>query len=459
VENPDETQRARIYQTARDALVRNLESRGLTDPDQVRTQISRLKDMIVRIEADYDGQAPMAAPTAPAAPAAPERAPHDQSGTEAPASGPVRSAPDIRMDREQASSRPDPDAGPAFGFSPAAERAQPSGEAPEIQVTHAGEPAERSAPDQRLDPRVDAPRQTHPSAFPSLEGESRQADTPPFEPGPAPASAVSRDTSGSEIASPAIDDGLTLPPPRADDRKTGQADKRGLFSKRDRKTEPKKKRRERHVFASAFSSLVLLSFLGIGVWWLYDSGAFNADWDTSVPNPPPNVSSEDYSGEGSAPRPLNPESGFSGSWTTIYVPRSGDTLSTGSLASAEISGSETGSVLTVTSADSGEDGEVSLPIDASALQQMAGRPSVIALTVRAASEETTPFYVTCDFGTLGDCGRRRFDAESQATDALIEMDFTRQLAPSESGTISINSDIAGKGRSIEIFAIRIRRAS
>ena len=115
-------------------------------------------------------------------------------------------------------------------------------------------------------------------------------------------------------------------------------------------------------------------------------------------------------------------------------------------------------LLTITSADAGEDGEVSLPISASALKEMAGSPSVMAITVRAATDETTPFYIKCDFGTLGDCGRRRFNAESQATDALIELDFSGQPAPSASGTISINSDITGIGRPIQIFAVRIRPA-
>ncbi len=65
----------------------------------------------------------------------------------------------------------------------------------------------------------------------------------------------------------------------------------------------------------------------------------------------------------------------------------------------------------------------------------------------------------CDFGGMGDCGRRRFNAESQATDALIEVDFTRAMAPSSGGTISINSDVEGNGRAVELFGIRIRPAN
>ena len=480
VENPDETQRARIYQTARDALVRNLESRGITDPDEVRPQISRLKDLIVRIEADYDGQAPMAAPAAQAAleRPTPPLSPAPVAPPVVATTAPAGTAPDIRMDRDRAPSgnQPGPAFGPDMGFSPGAERAQPTGRAQDIQVTRESAPGEHTPPAPRVEPRIDAPNQTGPqsasqppqqssrpsgnSAFPTLEGERREHGGPPSAPAPRPENAGA--TADATLRTPAADDGLTLPPPRETDETRRKG---GLFSKRDRKAEsgkpePKKKRRrERHVFASAFSSLVLLSFLGIGVWWLIDSGAFDADWDTSVPNPPPNVSSEDYSGEGSAPRPLNPESGFSGAWTTIYAPRSGDPLSTGSLASAAITDTETGPVLTITSADGGDDGEVSLPISASALQEMAGRPSVMAITVRAATDETTPFYIKCDFGTLGDCGRRRFNAESQPTDALIELDFSRQMAPSASGTISINSDITGIGRPIQIFAIRIRPAN
>ena len=431
VENPDETQRARIYQTAREALIRNLESRGITEPEQVQAQTSRLKDLLARLESDYHGQAPLAAHAAPevtVSPPPPSPSPTTQDA--APPVGaptePRQPAPEIHMDHGPAAGRADP----VFGFSPADERTERDGRF-EPTVGDIGDPV-APAP-----PLIETP-------------SARDAGTAPE---------VMRAARATEPAM--ADDGLTLPPPPPHRGVPQDDDARrsGIFSRKKAKADKKPRRRERHVFASGFSSLVLLAFLGIGVWWLYDTGAFDPDWDTSVPNPPPSVSSDDFTGDGSGPRRLNPESGFSGSWTTIYAPRQSDAISSGSLASAEIVSADNGSALKVVSTSGGEDGEVALPIEAAALRELAGRASVIAITVRAAGDEPTAFYVKCDFGTMGDCGRRRFNAESQASDALIEVDFTRALAPNSGGTISINSDVEGHGRAIDLFGIRIRPAN
>ncbi|TDH38151.1 hypothetical protein E2A64_03220 [Pseudohoeflea suaedae] len=441
VENPDETQRARIYRTAHDALIRNLETRGITNPELVRPQVSRLKDLISVIEREYQGQAPMSAPhVAPAAQP-------DGNGTapsidDRPAE-PQRT-PDIRIDAAPTDPSPVDLAPAASGTAPRTGHAEP-----DLSFSPA---EERAAPAERA-PRID------------IGSRGQQRQEPPAHAAPHRTETAPEIIRDRPEAMP-VDDGLTLPPPR---RAQGEDDARrsSIFSRRDKTPQPdaepvkgkKPRRREKHRFASAFSSLVLLSFLGMGVWWLYSTGALDPDWDTSVPNPPPTVSSEDFSGDGSGPRRLNPESGFSGNWTTIYAPRDNDAISTGSLASAEFTEAGNGRAIVVTSASPGEDGEVALPIDAAALNELAGRASVIALTVRAAGDQPTAFYVTCDFGTMGDCGRRRFNAESQASDALIEVDFTRAMAPNSGGTISINSDVGGNSRAVELFGIRIRPAN
>jgi hypothetical protein len=63
----------------------------------------------------------------------------------------------------------------------------------------------------------------------------------------------------------------------------------------------------------------MLSFLGIGVWWLIESGALTTaeQRDTGVPNPPPSLSRDDFAG---GPQQLNPGSGFSGEWANVYTP-------------------------------------------------------------------------------------------------------------------------------------------
>lgn len=51
--SPDATMRARIYQSARQALSRSLERQGLTDPDLMRDQSARLEQLIAHVEAEW----------------------------------------------------------------------------------------------------------------------------------------------------------------------------------------------------------------------------------------------------------------------------------------------------------------------------------------------------------------------------------------------------------------------
>lgn len=226
-------------------------------------------------------------------------------------------------------------------------------------------------------------------------------------------------------------------------------------AKKIRAAKPPKQKRRRGLFASLLSAAVMLSFFGIGAWWLIESGALKsaAERDTGVPNPPPSLSRDDYAG---GPQPLNPGAGFSGEWANVYAPGGDGAPQTRGNASVDLVDGEGGPALRIFSQSGGPEGEVLVPLGAEVLQALAGRQSMLAITVRSASPETTQIYVKCEFSVLGDCGRRRFDVESNVSDLLISLDYDRALAPSEGGHLVINSDISGAGKGIDLIALRIR---
>ena len=125
-------------------------------------------------------------------------------------------------------------------------------------------------------------------------------------------------------------------------------------------------------------------------------------------------------------------------------------------ANAEVIEEAEGNVLRIISGSGGTDGEVLVPLGADVMQALAGRNSVLALTVRSASPEATQIYVKCEFSVLGECGRRRFDVTYDTTDILFSLDYDRALAPNEGGYLVINSDISGAGKGIDLLAVRIR---
>lgn len=89
------------------------------------------------------------------------------------------------------------------------------------------------------------------------------------------------------------------------------------------------------------------------------------------------------------------------------------------------------------------------------LQQLAGKSSTIALTLQSTTDEPTQITVECNFQTLGNCARHRFTVTREKSDALLQVKFDRSLAPNSPGTLVINSDLDGKARGINLFAIRI----
>lgn len=392
-------QRAQIYRSARTALQRSLEKQGITDTAVIARQLDKLDDLIDEIEAGKAAEEGAAA-----------HSELEQAKTVPPVAAPSplpRDAASPQAGRP-AARIPDPGPGAGSGNGPRTEpvfgqASQPAG----------GEPSVWDAPE-----AVRAPDRS--------------------------------DRSESTAAAPRTAAGVA---PAREPKPERPALWKRLKAREPRPAPPKQKKR-RPVFATLFSFAVLFSFFGIGLWFLIETGALKspAERDTSVPNPPARVDEEDFAGT------FNPGQGFSGEWTTIFVPGRESGLQLGPGVTAETVNAGPGPALRIESGDGGPAGEASIMLPPEALQSVAGGASVMALTMRAASSGTTQVYVECDFGTLGGCGRKRFDVTYEASDFLITLDFSQGLAPAQPGRLIINSDISGKGMAIELLAVRVRRA-
>ncbi|WP_416408076.1 hypothetical protein [Agrobacterium rosae] len=220
-----------------------------------------------------------------------------------------------------------------------------------------------------------------------------------------------------------------------------------------------KARRKKRLVARLFIYFTLLAFLGFGAWWVYSSGLLlsPAERDTGVPNPPPEVQSEDFTGAEAKPEPsLEAGRGFSDAWNEIFnADRGNSGLQTGSLAAVEGISTPAGKAVRLTSRVAEADGNVSIAVPTEVLREMAGKSSTIAITLQSSSDRQTQLSISCDFGSLGDCARHRFTATPERADMLINVSFDRTLAPNSPGRIIINSDIDGNGRPVNLYSVRI----
>lgn len=383
--------RARVYQSARQALEAGLRKQDITDINIVSGQRQRLEETIRAIE----GEERIRQPEMPA-PIEPPQAPHIPSVTT-----PQQAQQPMQQEQEPA-----------------------------------------------MSVRGDT-RDHHPVAAPAPVASQPRAPEGDF--GDVGASAADHLGADSDMrpAAPAPTRSMNFKPERAAVR-----------------------RKPRKFFSRLLVFCILLACLGVGAWWVKTSGVFMtaAQRDTSVPNPPAHVDSQDFDGSGddtasndddnSGPvnpglAVIDPQNSFSEEWIEVLKPTDAAKVVSGTQAKAENVSENEGPAVRLTSASNGSDGDISVEVPASVLQQLAGKSSTVALTLQSTSDTPTQITVECNFGSLGTCGRHRFNVTRQKTDALLQVRYDRSLAPTASGRLIINSDLDGKGRGVNVYAIRI----
>ncbi|MBN8950078.1 MULTISPECIES: hypothetical protein [unclassified Rhizobium] len=389
--------RARIYQSARQALEAGLRKQDITDVNVVAAQRQRLEATIREIEAEERIRPAQAIPVAP-----------------------ELDAPNV---------------------SPSASRAE------------VGQAAQRPEP------------------VMSVRGETRDPPMPASAAAPVEPMSVEpaarHDDFGDMRASPADHLGAD-----SDMRPTADMppQARSMNFKPERAAV---RRKPRKFFSRLLIFCILLAFLGVGAWWIKTSGVFMSasQRDTSVPNPPAHVDSQDFSGnsndddnsdedDNSGPvnpglATIDPQNSFSSEWLEILKPTDAPKITTGPQSKAENVSENEGPAVRLTSLSPASDGSGSIEVPVNVLQQMAGKASTVALTLQSTSDAPTQITVECDFGSLGRCGRHRFTVSREKTDALFQIRFDRSTAPTASGRLIINSDVDGKARGVNIYAIRV----
>lgn len=201
-------------------------------------------------------------------------------------------------------------------------------------------------------------------------------------------------------------------------------------------------------------ALVAVLVVGAGVWWAVSNGLFTAPEPAAGGNtaetggPSDEVAdvieqaeAPDLSDEGSAPR----------DWITVFTPDDPALASAPAGASAEVMEEDGQSFLRIRSGEGSA--PVTFDVGQGVLEQLAGGRAVFDIVARAEEGQLTQISVSCDFGALGECGRKRYLVNYERAEYLFDMQLPDQR-PAGGGTIAIVSDVENAGKAIDVFEIR-----
>lgn len=433
----DATVRARIYQSARQALEAGLVKQDITDPEVIGAQRVRLEHKIREIE--FEERERLREETRLAREA------------QVDAEAPVRQTANVDDSLLGAGHIETPHAHDAAPMGAAATGAGAFTHQPHLggqtraSLNHDASPADdQLRADESL--TVDAP------------GDARAASAP--DDGLGDLGAMRAEPQADRLAPT---DGVS----QERGRKAGKAAKTAKRAKgrRDDADQPsaapgipgeKRPRRRRGFFSRLFIYFTFFAFCAMGLWWAYSGGLFltDAERDTSVPNPPATVTEEDFTGQQASPS-FDPQQGFSDEWLEVYAAGGKIQATAGADASVETVAMADGPALRITSRSPDASGDVAIPVPVDVLRELGGKTSTIALTLQAAGDNGVQLAVRCDFSSLGTCTRHRVMALQERSDTLFRVTFDRTLAPNQPGRIFINSDILGSRQPVLLYSVRI----
>jgi hypothetical protein len=212
--------------------------------------------------------------------------------------------------------------------------------------------------------------------------------------------------------------------------------------------------RRQRPLAAMFFGVMLLCVAAMGIWWAMQTGLIgggSTEPDLSDIEQPA-ADSEDFEpgSEGAPvlPGAVDPQR----NWIAVFSPADPSTVSAPGDAKADSMQDPGGSFIRIRSGASGA--AVLFDIGQGVLEQIAGKRATFDIVARAEDGKDTQMSVLCNFGELGDCGRKRYAVGAARADYLFEIDVPKG-EPGAGGTIAINSDFSNGGKAVDVFEVKV----
>jgi hypothetical protein len=461
----DKSFREKVYRSAFAALDRALQQNPSVTVEVAIKRRKALQAQITEIEAEFIAPPPVAA--APPSEPEPEK-PRDFSENIARENNSLERTEDSTTGpraAEQSGAGPavpvvEPETTPAPAVAPSIDVVSPAPSAPAIEVVSPAAPAtpqgEPVAPPVdmpwAITPKNEAAGRAEPvaAARPARPADPSLRVEPSFDFGSVPAPVTVERQEKAEAPRPEL---VTVDRPSGQERPAAGNGPEAVVVDPDAAVIQERRR----PYAAMFFAVTLFTAGAIGLWWAAQTGLLKLDGvrGTSAFNPPKTVESEDFIPEDEEPiqAPKKPgETDALKNWISVFTPADAAQVQTPTDASAEVKQSDEGQVLRVRSGTSGS--AVLFEVGQDVLEKIAGKHAIFDIVARAEEGSETQISISCHFGELGDCGRKRYAVGHERGEFLFDMELPSK-SPGAGGTIAISSDISNQGKAVDIYEIRV----
>ncbi len=280
-------------------------------------------------------------------------------------------------------------------------------------------------------------------AAPAIEAPGRSFD----QDGAAPS--VALDTGPErEVLAPAVDLGDGRAP-------TALAGDLSAGTPVEPDRDERRARRRRRPFAAMFMIVTLACAAAIGGWWALETGLLKLPSQSGgLPPPETVVESEEFDPAQETPVQPGEPGGTQElrNWIAVFSPSDSSGVNAPSGATAEVKEDESGSFLRIRSGTGGAD--VVFDVGQGTLERTAGRKAVFDISARAEDGTQTEISISCDFGEMGDCGRKRYVVGYERGEYLFDVELPANQ-PGAGGSIAVNSDFSNEGKAVDIYEIKV----
>ncbi|MEM8748709.1 MAG: hypothetical protein AAGF28_00290 [Pseudomonadota bacterium] len=208
---------------------------------------------------------------------------------------------------------------------------------------------------------------------------------------------------------------------------------------------------ERKPYAKTLLWTIILVGLCVFLWWAWTFGPtlLRQQLDGSVPNPSPTILAEGFNPEGSD------------GWVSVFsADGNPEALEFADRGAVELIRAEGRTFARMASRAGSSSNTILISVPPGVMQTLRGKSATFEVILRATGEEGHQFAVFCEFGDMGSCGRKRFEARDQVEAFIFDVLVNdKDLAPGQSANLAIMTDVSLCGESVDLYSVRVRTGS